>query len=59
MTWKGLIHLKTNQPFNQPINSFGLIVSLLFFYKSGFGIELLVKVDMPLNKQKKTNFDII
>ena len=25
------------------------IVSILFFFKNGFGINLLIKIDMPLN----------
>ena len=29
----------------------GLIVSLLLFYKNGFGIEGHTKVDVPLNKE--------
>ena len=29
----------------------GYIVSLLFFYKDGFGIKLTMKADMPLNKE--------
>ena len=32
----------------------GQIVSLLFFYKDGFGIKYLTKVDMRLNKENKS-----
>ena len=29
------------------------MVPQLFFYKDGFGFELAMKVDMPLNKETK------
>ena len=32
------------------------LVSLLFFYKDGFGIKYHLKVDIPLNKQKDILF---
>ena len=33
----------------------GLIASLLFFYKNGFGMKGIVKTDLPLNKEAKLN----
>ena len=36
----------------------GWIVALLFLYKKGFGIELLTKVDLPLNKESKSNTNV-
>ena len=37
---------------NPPIPpTMGLIVSLQFFYKDGFGIKLSKKVDIPLDKE--------
>ena len=33
----------------------GLVVSLLFFNKDGFGIKWPSKVDMPLKKETKPN----
>ena len=33
------------------------IVSLLFFYKDDFGINITPKVDMPLNKKWARDFE--
>ena len=33
----------------------GYIISLLFFYKDGFGIKWLIKFDIPLKKIKGMN----
>ena len=39
-------------------SAMGQIVSQLFFYKDGFGIRLLMKVNMPLNKENQTYLQI-
>ena len=36
-----------------PLNKETKIVSLLFFYKDGFGIKYPTKLDTPLNQNKK------
>ena len=48
-------HFSTN-----PLSSLaiGWIVPLLFFYKGSIGIRQPSKVDMPLNKEIKPDFDI-
>ena len=45
---------KVCNSLSQPFPCIGQILSLLFFYKDGFGIKYPIKVDMPLNKETKS-----
>ena len=39
-------------PLLSPVMDY--IISLMFFYKDGFGIKLPMKVDMPLKQRNQT-----